>query len=175
VKLVFVTSVGHNGNFGGIAGADSFCQQRATAAGLQGTYKAWLSAGTVGTGPATRFTKAGIPYALVDGTVIANNWADLTDGAINAPLNLTEFGQVPTTQFIWSYTRIDGTPGLFGNPNHNCYGADCHCNNWSTTSTGGNPITGSAVAQRTKSDDDWTDYSFGNFCGSDFSVYCFQQ
>jgi len=176
VKLVFVTSVGHNGNFGGIAGADSFCQQRATAAGLPGTYKAWLSAGTVSTGPASRFIKASIPYALVDGTVIANNWADLTDGAINVPLNLTEFGKVPSTgTLIWSYTRIDGTPGLFGNPNHTCYGGDCHCKSWTTTETQGNPIQGSAFALRDKSNDDWTDYSFANACGGDYSLYCFQQ
>ncbi len=176
VKLVFVSSVGHNGNFGGIAGADSFCQQRAAAAGLSGTYKAWLSAGTVSTGPASRFTKSSIPYALVDGTIIANNWADLTDGAINVPLNLTEFGKVPTTgTLIWSYTRIDGTPGLFGNPNHTCYGGDCHCKSWTTTETQGSPIQGSAFALRDKSNDDWTDYSFANACGGEYSLYCFQQ
>jgi hypothetical protein len=176
VKRVFVTSIGHNGNFGGIAGADSFCQQRANAAGLNGTFKAWLSAATVGTSPSARFVKANVPYALVDGTVIASNWADLTDGAINVPLNLTEFGTVPTTgTLIWSYTRIDGTPGLFGDPNHKCYGSDCHCKGWTTTETQGSPTQGSAFALRNKSNDDWTDYSFANACSGDYSLYCFEQ
>ncbi len=176
VKRVFVTSIGHNGNFGGVAGADSFCQQRADAAGLSGVYKAWLSAATVNTSPSARFVKANVPYVLVNGTVIANNWADLTNGSINVPLNLTEFGEVPTTgTLIWSYTRIDGTPGLFEDPNHKCYGSDCHCKGWTTTATQGSPIQGSAFALRNKSDNDWTDYSFANACGSDYSLYCFEQ
>jgi len=45
-KKIFVTSVGYNGNLGGEAGADEKCQARASAAKLDGTYKAWLLDGT---------------------------------------------------------------------------------------------------------------------------------
>ena len=44
-KRVFISSLEHNGNFGGLVGADHFCQDLADGAGLAGDYKAWLSDG----------------------------------------------------------------------------------------------------------------------------------
>ena len=43
---VFVTSTVHDGNLGGLVGADAICNSLASAAGLAGTYKAWLSDGS---------------------------------------------------------------------------------------------------------------------------------
>lgn len=54
----------HGGELGGLAGADAICQGKAEAAGLEGTYLAWLSAGSVS--PVNRcsnLAKAG-PYQL---------------------------------------------------------------------------------------------------------------
>ena len=173
-KKVFVSSQRHTGDFGGISGADSFCQGLAAAAGLQGTYYAWLSDST--TSPAARFAYASVPYKLVDGTTIANDWNDLTDGSIQHPINLDEYGNPAATNLIYSFTRIDGTPGLFTNPSHNCYGGDCHCNNWTNDQQLGSPTPGSAMAQSSQSNDDWTDYSFVNACGpTGYPIYCFQQ
>ena len=174
-KIVFVGSQKHTGNFGGIPGADSYCQNLASAAGLSGTFRAWLSAGTYASSPASRFNKSTIPYVLVDGTVIANNWADLTDGSIQHPINVNENGGPANTSMVYSFTRVDGSQGLFGSASEDCYGGDCHCNGWTITATGGSPTPGSAVGQTTKSNDDWTDYSFGNFCGGSYPLYCFQQ
>jgi hypothetical protein len=175
-KLVFVTSIGHDGNLGGIAGADAFCMARATAAGLPGTFKAWLSAGEVSSSPSVRFTKSDVPYALIDGTIIAANWADLTDGALQAPINKTELNGTPTYgPSVFSFTRVNGTPGLFDNPNHVCYGTNCHCNGWTTTQTQGYNKPGSAVGEWNKPNDDWTDYSFANACASTRGLYCFEQ
>src|SRR5262249_42934796 len=42
-KRVFVTSTTHDGNLGGLDGADAICASLAANAGLSGTYKAWLS------------------------------------------------------------------------------------------------------------------------------------
>jgi hypothetical protein len=67
VKRVFVTSTGYPGNLGGLAGADAKCQERATAAGLGGTFKAWLSAAGTGNSAAERLTHATVPYVRVDG------------------------------------------------------------------------------------------------------------
>ena len=175
VKVVFVSSVGHNGKFGGVTGADSFCQGRANAAGLSGTFKAWLSGATNNTSPKWRFSKSDIPYALPDGTVIADDWADLTDGTIQNPINRDEFGNQTSFYSVFSFTRVDGTPGLFGNPDSNCYGADCHCANWTSDQQNGKPNPGSGVGKASAVNDDWTDYSFGNFCGGSFGVYCFEQ
>ncbi|MCA9638983.1 MAG: DUF4215 domain-containing protein, partial [Myxococcales bacterium] len=82
-RRVFVTSTLYQGNLGGLAGADAKCQARAQAAGLPGTFLAWLSDNT--NNPNTRFTKSMGPYVLVNGTKIANNYTDLTDGTLLAP------------------------------------------------------------------------------------------
>ncbi len=176
-KIVFVTSTLQNGNLGGISGADSRCQTRANAAGLSGTFKAWISGSSYSSSPASRFTRSTtLPYVRTDGQVVANDWADLTDGAIQNPINVDEFGTAqPTPSFAWSFTRVDGSQGLFGSSSEDCYGGDCHCSNWTTTQTQGNPTQGSAVARVNFTNDDWTDYSFGNFCGSSYRLYCFQQ
>ena len=50
----------------------------------------WLVPGAQA--PATRFTQSVIPYVRTDGAVVANNWADLTDGTIQNPINVDEFG-----------------------------------------------------------------------------------
>ena len=97
-KNIFVTSQRHDGNFGGITGADTFCQGLATSAGLSGTYLAWLSDTT--TSPSARFAQANVPYRLVDGTTIANDWADLVDGSIQNPINLDEYGNAAPV--LWS-------------------------------------------------------------------------
>jgi hypothetical protein len=174
-KVVFVGSQAHSGNFGGITGADAYCQGLANGAGLPGTFRAWISAGTYASSPASRFAKASVPYVLVDGTVIANNWADLTDGTIQHVINLDENGAQTTKSMVYSFTRVDGSQGLFGSASEDCYGGDCHCNGWTITATGGSPTPGSAVGQTSKTNDDWTDYSFGNFCGGSYPLYCFQQ
>ena len=84
-KIVFVTSTTATANYNGLPQADTVCQNLATAAGLSGTFRAWLSNAT--DSPSTRFTQSTVPYKLVDGTQIADNWTDLTDGAIDNPIN----------------------------------------------------------------------------------------
>ena len=164
-KRVFVTSALYKGDFGGLAGADAKCQERAVAAKLPGTYKAWLS--TAQSSPSNRFTKATIPYRLVDGTLIANDYTDLTDGTIANPFNKTETGGAPTQvmfcypDFIrpWSSTAADGT---FSAPSGNC-------TDW-TVQTGA-AHWGSGV-QTTSS---WSQSCSGGICSFDAPLYCFQQ
>jgi hypothetical protein len=175
-KLVFVSSQRHAGDFGGVIGADSFCQNLASIAGLSGTFKAWLSESTYVSSPVGRFIQSSIPYTLVDGTTIANDWSDLTDGSIQNPINIDEYGNASIASMVYSFTQIDGSPGLFGSSTSSCYGDDCNCNNWTNPNGQGSPTPGSAVGQTGITTDDWTDYSFGNFCGpSGYPVYCFEQ
>jgi len=162
-KRVFVTSQLYTGNFGGLAGADARCQERADAAGLGGTYMAWLSDNTGS--PSTRFTRSSVPYVLVDGTVVADNWTDLTDGTIDAPINRTELNGAPpngdmtcTSVSVWTNTRTDGTQWNPGNS----------CNNW----TG----TGSALwGYFTLASAEWTTACQGGICTWREPIYCFQQ
>ena len=173
-KNVFVTSQSHNGDFGGLSGADSFCQGLAMTAGLSGTYKAWLSDNTGS--PSTRFTQASVPYRLLDGTTIANDWTDLTDGTIQAPINLNEYGSPVSSSMVFSFTMVDGSAGVFQSSTSNCYGDDCHCNNWTNSNGQGTPTPGSAVGQTNQTGDNWTDYSYYNGCGpTGQPIYCFEQ
>src|SRR4051812_33658723 len=97
--LAFVTSTVHNGNLGGLNGADGICQARAAAGGLPGastpgTYKAWLS-DNLGDSPSTRFrcTQASCSsqgYKRVDDSPIASDWSTLTDGTLEFAISVTE-------------------------------------------------------------------------------------
>ena len=89
-KTIFITSQTFNGNLGGLEGADAKCQELADAADLDGTFKAWLSDSE--TDARDRLTHATVPYRLVDGTTVADDFTDLTDGSLDAPINRTENG-----------------------------------------------------------------------------------
>jgi hypothetical protein len=165
--LAFLGSADHNGNFGGLSGADALCQGLATAAGLPGSYMAWLS-DTTGS-PSTRFVRATVPYTLVNGTVVANSWADLTDGNIAHAIDRTESGAEQSRQ-AWTNTKADGTPGSTrsGTPS-----GGQHCSNWTSDffeDKGYLGIPATAVL-----DQRWTDFEERPCNNTDYRLYCFQQ
>lgn len=159
-KTVFVTSTTTTGNTGGLTGADAICQQRAIAGGLSGTYKAWLSGG--GVAAKNRITQSTIPYALPNGTKVADNFADLTDGTLDAAIAVTELG---TTIFAYVYTGTTATGDASSND----------CLGWTSTAiTGG----GSYFMQGYTSFADglWTNSGSVNGCGVVMNhLYCFEQ
>jgi hypothetical protein len=156
---VFLSSVRYDGNLGGLSGADAKCQGLAAAAGLPGSYKAWLSDST--SAPISRFTPSSGPYRLLNGTTIAANWTELTDGTLAAPINVTETGGgVGEPARVWTHTRITGDAG--GSP-------DAHCANWST-STGVEGNWGIATVNLAS----WTDAGEAS-CTNPSHLYCFQQ
>lgn len=107
-KIVFVTRDTWTGDLDGIAGADAKCQQAADAAQptpLHGIYKAWIAT-SPDTSPLVRFTQSVSPYVLVDGTIVADSWYDLTDGLIEVPINIDEDGVLVDPELVW--TNIDG-------------------------------------------------------------------
>jgi hypothetical protein len=115
-RIVFTTSVTYTGFLGetnapGINGADAKCQALAEQAGLPGEYRAWLSDGLVA---AKDRINDGGPFMLVDGTVVAQNKADLMDGTLAHAIDKTESGGSPPeagtcTRGVWTNTRSDGT------------------------------------------------------------------
>lgn len=176
-KLAFVTSALYDGALGGLSGADQLCMNHAALGCLPGTYMAWLSTATES--PSTRFTQDNVPYRRVDGTIIANSYADLTDGALTTPLNLDEVGNAgPTANIMgcdpdlsWSGTDIDGTP-LTTTPTVPNVGPQNRCQEWTVTTADG--LWGRFGAQT----GNWTDYCSGNGGGScqlATALYCFQQ
>ena len=161
---VFVTSTTYDGNLGGLSGADQKCQERAQAAGLPGTYLAWLS-DRLGNSPSTRFAHASGPYQRVDGVTVANNWADLTDGLLGAPINVMELRTVvgdPT--LAWTHTLTSGAEDQRSSSAN-------HCLHWSTNDTSSFlGDTGSAIHSGLS----WTQYG-PIFCSHVRRLYCFQQ
>ena len=131
-RYVFVTSNnGFNGNLGGIAGADAYCQMLATAAGLPGTYMAWLTGADAASAPATRFASTAFKgwYLLPTQppTPVAQGWADLTSPNEDVPpeylLNAiysNETGIFIPEGTVWTNTNASG---MQQSPTD-------HCNDW---------------------------------------------
>jgi hypothetical protein len=159
--LVFLTSTVQDGDLGGLTGADAICQLRAQTANLPGTFKAWLSDSTQS--PATRFVQSPGPYRRVDGVTVANNWADLIDGTLAAPITVAENGAVFDDLALrsWTHTLANGTAGGVNNE---------HCLNWTSNLVGEDGDEGQVVA----TSDNWTDFASGT-CNNEFHLYCFQQ
>jgi len=164
-KRVFVSSTTTTGNMGGLTGADNICQARANAASLGGIWKAWLSSSTISA--ASRLTQSSAPYTLVDGTVIAANWADLTDGSISNPINRTEFGAITGNGAVWTHTTAAGAAATTN--------AGQVCSDW-TVSTSGNTLIHCAGSPF-QTTGDWTaGYSGCSYpCNSQFPLFCFEQ
>ena len=157
-KIVFLTSQTFRGAFGGLAGADVICQSLASWVGLPGHYKAWLSDST--TSAADRLTQADVPYSLVDGTIVAAHWQDLTDGELMHAIDHDENGDVIDSQIgVWTNTREDGS----------VWGTDDSCEDW--TNPGG---TYGRVGDNTAVSFSWTNGG-STACDNEKNIYCFQQ
>ena len=108
--IVFVSSETFTGNVQVAGDADGKCNRLAENAGLPGIYKAWITGerSPDSNPPAFRFARAFGPYLLVDGTLIANDWDDLTDGTLAAPIDLNEKGESTSVE-VWTNVSVDGT------------------------------------------------------------------
>lgn len=162
-KLVFVTPSTFSGNLGGISGANASCQSAASAAGLSGTFKAWVADGTGS--PDTNFNKATTVYYKLNGTTkvaIANNWTDLTDSSLLSAIDRYPNGtSAASAGQVW--TNV--------NPNGTAYSHSC--SNWtnSVTSLGGN-----SSPNTTSTGSSWSSYSGGNATCSELKpLWCFEQ
>ena len=166
-KLIFITSQMYTGNLGGLVGADARCQQRAEAGDLPGTYMAWLS--DANASPASRMTKADVRYVLPNGTKVADNWADLTDASLDAPINVTELGgPAPVGDTICAgggfatvYTGTSASGTLSG--------VNDTCKDW--TAEFGNARWGHADAV----DNNWSMWCTSGSCSWQSPIYCVQQ
>jgi hypothetical protein len=154
-KLAFVTSTFVNGALGGVAGGDSLCQSLAQGAGLSGTYKAWLASSA--SSPSSSFTQASVPYVRFDGTIVANDWADLVDGSLDAPLDRSETGAV-VSSVVWTGTLASGAvhPAL-------------RCGEWTSADVATLGIVGDASVASS-----WA-LAFNRTCDTLYPLYCFQQ
>ena len=168
-KKVFVTSETYTSNLGGLAGADQQCNALAATAGLSGNYMAWLSDSSAG--PDTRFTRSDIPYALVDGTLIASDWDDLVDGALLAAITRTEFASVVSSSPFTARTNTDLNGSTLATTPAEA------CGDFS----GSVPFSSTTAAGNLDSlDYFWTVFSVAGapvnyFCNFPLRLYCFEQ
>jgi hypothetical protein len=172
---VFITSSTYTGALGGVSQANSYCQTLAGAAGLEGTYKAWLSDALCSPSDETCFTHSTVPYVRTDGTAIADDWTDLTTcdevypyACLQVPICLTESAE-PVSEGscepgndqamrVWTNTEPDGTR----------LGDSYDCGQWHEESGNGNVGKASFV------DSGWTHHS-DTVCSSGQHLYCFEQ
>ena len=157
---VFVTSdtfsgLLSSGLLSGLEGADEKCQGLADAAGLVGTFKAWLSTRTENA--KDRIPQEG-PYQLVNGTVISDTLAELLDGTIDAPMNIDEGGTMVDALSAWTGTRADG---MHVGSSEDCFG-------WQRDG-GADGLTGAIQEQGAT----WTNFSSADCSLNRFPIYCF--
>ncbi len=152
-NLVFVTSTTVTGNLGGLAGADAMCTARAAAAGLPGTYRAWLSTSTVNA--ADRLGNAS-GWVRPDGRPFAATRASLLAGAILYPPLLDETSAAVEHR-VRTGTGPDGRSLAGGN-----------CVDWTSAlvesrGTGGGPSFGTVY---------WTGNGEASSCNIPNGLYC---
>ncbi|WP_345974016.1 hypothetical protein [Sulfurimonas sp. HSL3-7] len=173
-KVVFVTSQTFTGNLGGVQGADTICQQAANAAGLEGSFKAWLATDYDTSAPHVRFAKhyRGWHYKNTAGKVVAYGWDDLTDGTLQNPIDHDEYGTIiGSPHTVWSNVRTNGTTRSTGD------GSDgtMDCLGWQHGTSVYSGSTGSAYDNESlQQNSTWTE-SGTVLCNQPLRLYCFQQ
>ena len=164
-KRVFLTAELWNGNLGGVAGADAKCQAAATAAGVSGTYMAWISDDS--TSPSGRLAHATVPYELVDGTLVAASWTALTNQNLEHAIDMTETGETVVGSdvfYAWTASYDDGTMIDLGST----------CSEWTTSAGDPNFDDQGYAGDPSAVDGYWSDDG-PIACDQMGPLYCFEQ
>ena len=158
---VFLTSKEYTGAIGdgGVASADRECAALASAAGVPGTFRAWLATAD-GASPATRFEHRSIrPYRLLDGTLVAADFAALGK-TLATTIGLTEKRTAISFAYVWTAAERSGAPI-----------ADAgDCLGW--TSSDALAMGGSGESD--DASEEWTKFQ-DIACSTKARLYCFEQ
>lgn len=158
-QRVFLSSTGSTANLGGVTGANAKCQALADAAKLGGTWAAWLSTSSTDD-PGSRFLHSSLPYRLLDGTTIANGWAELVSGTLRAPIQIDENGQKSSPVEVWTGTGSNGGAFMVG------------CDGFTSGTAFGDATT---VGVSDKKSFDWTNVYLQYCDRTEPRLYCFEQ
>lgn len=154
-KLVFVTRDKlASAAYQPVAAADAFCAQAAINAGETGSFVAWYSDPATGDSAIDRMSATGGIWQLYDGSFVANDIADLTDGSIAVPISLDEYGSSVTGR-VATNTRTTGNVEL-------------------TSCSGTHPNDGH-VGAVDQTDFNWTYRLVFFACAEERHYYCFEQ
>jgi hypothetical protein len=157
----------YTGNLGGLAGANTKCNTEAAAAGLLGTYRAWISLTANATNdPDSLFTgvSGSYNYLLPTGTKVADNWADLTDATLDAAIDQNASGTTQAAGNVWTNVT---TAGARDGSTSNTHG----CATWGTALNTRSANVGTAG----NTNNTWTDTGGTATCDTTAYLYCFQQ
>ncbi len=152
-NYAFVTSTTHDGDLGGLDGADVICNTRASAAGLPGTYVAWLSTASV---DAVDRLGSARGFIRPDGVPFADQPADITGNQIFNTLHVDETGADVGSVSVWTGTLKDGTS------------APEHCSGWTVDSG-----TDGRLGRTQGGPALWTESTDSPLCGQSHHLYCF--
>lgn len=158
-RRVFATSKTFKADLGGLAGADAACQAHADAAALGGVFKAYMVDDDTNL---DRLEHPQVPFVRLDGVKIADDWADLADESLDAPLAVDEFRQ-PAEGNAWTGLRDVGGGGVSSCNDWTFAGGDCLQNN----------ICGGA-GESSMVDDHWDGFFIFD-CSEKFRLYCIEQ
>jgi hypothetical protein len=156
VKYIFVSSIALTGDLDGLNGADLTCANLAAASFVPGTYLAWLSDGTGSA--AARLSHATVPYILLSGEKVADDYFDLTDGTLDHAIDRTEQNDLLTPHDVWTGTDPAGAA------------AGTNCGNWTSAANGDTGTVGATDSTNTV----WTQGGT-NPCDVPTRIYCVEQ
>lgn len=167
-RSVFITSGTSLGNMGGLLGADDRCQEHAAAGGHPGMFRAFLVDGSNGL---ERLQHDGVPYVRLDGVPIADDWEDLVDGTIAAPLDIDERREPLNPLDARAWTGLSTLTGKAA--------FDANCVGWTSAEEGcnfgeGEPCGSGGDALQTN--ESWAAVGFQVDCGMlPHHLYCIEQ
>jgi hypothetical protein len=148
---------------------------QAAVGNLSGTFKAWLSTTTVNA--ATHLTTHSTgPYVLQDGiTIVANNWADLTDGTLDHAIDQDESGNVSAsgTGRTFGACTGGGTSGssvFTDSATDGTFFSVSDCGGWTNATVFSSAINGDSFATGAS----WTE-ECATPCDLTSALYCIQQ
>ena len=162
-RIVFASGTTGNGDLGswpgaggagGLEAGDAICRSEAIAAGLPlaGSFKAWLSSSTVAA--RDRFGFDG-PWYRVDGVRVAASIADMVDGFLDAPIQMTATGAELDRDSVWTGSNPDGTD------------SGSNCGDWISTSGFG------AIGMTSAAEERWSENFINMGCAADLArLYC---
>lgn len=167
-NLVFLAAVPGttDGDIGSVSAANTVCQNAAVAAGVGGTYYAWISDGTNSPSSGTyAFTHSTVPYQDINGNTIATSWTTLTSGTLSHGIEYTASNATESGVKVWTNVSTSGG-----------------------STTPGSSTTGNCAAWTNKTSSDKGNYGLSNSTTSTWTadtnvacnsgstyVYCFQQ
>lgn len=147
---------GFDGNMGGRAGADALCQVSGNRPAGYANFRAFLSVNAgdeIRDMPGNYGVPTNRPIAGPNGTVIANDWADLLDGTIDVSLGAAG---LPTAGPFWSGGNADGS--LSAN----------NCNGWTDNSG----INFGEFGNPTRTNSTWLDDAYTSCSDMTYSLFC---